>query len=230
MYGGKRVLGLITARGGSKGIPGKNIKYLAGVPLIEWTIRAAKKSKYIDRLVISTDDNAIASVASGLGCDVPFMRPSILARDASTSMDVIFHALDSLSEKYDYLLLLQPTSPFRTVDHIDAIIEQTIGAQVALSISVCKVKKHPAFFFNIEHGLLFPYEESVLQKRRQEMPDLYEHNGALYMADISYLTRTKSFGGPGAKAFVMDPLSSIDLDDSLDWELAELVVMRGLVK
>src|SRR5690606_9725040 len=126
MFGDKKVLGLITARGGSKGIPRKNIKLLGGKPLIAWTIDAALKSRYIDRLILSSDDNEIISIAKSLNCDVPFVRPSELATEISSSMDVVLHALDHVGEFFDFLLLLQPTSPFRTSEDIDAIIESCI--------------------------------------------------------------------------------------------------------
>jgi len=228
MYQGKTVLALITARGGSKGIPGKNIKYLADKPLINWTIDAAKKSAYIDRLILSSDDDNIMQQALSAGCEVPFKRPAELSMDSSNSMDVIVHALEQLTEEYDYLLLLQPTSPFRTVAQIDAIIEQGIGSETDITVSVTESKKHPAFMYTLDGNKLLPVINTQQQKRRQDMPKVYEHNGALYLASIPHLLRAKKFNGEGVAAFLMDTLSSVDLDEPCDWEFAEYLIMKGI--
>ena len=126
MIGDKSVLALIPARGGSKGVPGKNIRPAGGKPLIAWTIEAAKCSRYIDRLILSTDDPAIVAVAKQFGCDVPFMRPAELATDQADSMVVVRHALQAIGERYDYLVLLQPTSPLRIAADIDAAVERCL--------------------------------------------------------------------------------------------------------
>lgn len=228
MYQGKTVLALITARGGSKGIPGKNIKRLADKPLINWTIDAAKQSTYIDRLILSSDDDNIMQQALAAGCEVPFKRPAELALDSSNSMDVIVHALEQLTVQYDYLLLLQPTSPFRTVAQIDAIIEQGIGSGTDITVSVTESKKHPAFMYTLDGNKLLPVINTQQQKRRQDMSKVYEHNGALYLASIPHLLQVKSYNGDGVSAFVMDTLSSVDLDEPLDWEFAEYLIMKGL--
>jgi CMP-N,N'-diacetyllegionaminic acid synthase len=228
MYQGKTVLALITARGGSKGIPGKNIKRLADKPLINWTIDAAKQSAYIDRLILSSEDDSIIQQALAAGCEVPFKRPAELALDSSSSMDVIVHALEQLTVQYDYLLLLQPTSPFRTVAQIDAIIEQGIGSGTDITVSVTQSKKHPAFMYTLDGNKLLPVINTQQQKRRQDMPKVYEHNGALYLASIPHLLQVKSYNGEGVAAFLMDTLSSVDLDEPLDWEFAEYLIMKGL--
>src|SRR5690606_696725 len=178
MYNDKKILALITARGGSKGIPGKNTKLLGGKPLIAWTIEEALKSRYIDNLILSSDCDDIIATALSYGCDVPFVRPPELAADDSSSMDVILHALQVLNQNYDYLLLLQPTSPFRKSSDIDGIIEFTMRNNFDLSISVSKVKKSPAYLYKIEDLKLIPYIEATVQLRRQDMPSTYEHNGA----------------------------------------------------
>lgn len=229
MYKEKKILALIPARGGSKGIPGKNIKSLAGKPLISWTIDAAKQSDYIDHLIVSSDDDNIIKIAKEWGCDSPFKRPKHLAQDTSTSMDVVMHALEQLEESYDYLLLLQPTSPFRTTSHIDGIIEQTIDTGTKVVVSVTQSKKHPAFIYTLEDNKLCPFLGHQKQKRRQDMPQVYEHNGALYLASIPYLKEVKSYNVDGVGAFMMDALHSIDLDEPLDWEFAEYLATKGLL-
>ena len=126
MLNGKTILAIIPARGGSKGIPRKNIKPLAGKPLIAWTIEEAKKSKYIDRLILSSEDEEIIRIAKKWGCEVPFVRPKEFAEDETSGIEPILHAIETLSEKYDYVCLLQPTSPLRTVNDIDGCIKKCI--------------------------------------------------------------------------------------------------------
>jgi CMP-N-acetylneuraminic acid synthetase len=136
MIDGKGVLALITARGGSKGIPNKNIKLLGQKPLIQWTIEAARSSFYLDRIVVSSDSPTILTISEQLGCE-PLLRPDYLAEDDSTSVDVILHALENIKSEYDYLILLQPTSPFRRTKDIDGIIESIVkgGSEVMVSVA-----------------------------------------------------------------------------------------------
>lgn len=229
MINNKRILALITAREGSKGIPGKNIKPLGGLPLICWTINAAKESKYIDKLVLSSDGLEIIRIAHQYGCDAPFIRPKELAKDETSSMEVIEHALASLPEKFDYLLLLQPTSPFRTPNDIDLFIESSISKRI--SVSVCKLKKHPMYMYYIENEKLVPFfENGSLQLRRQDMPPAYEHNGALYLAEIETLSREKSFNTPHTAPYITTGDINIDIDTPDDWNYAELVAKRWSVK
>lgn len=228
MYQGKSILALITARGGSKGIPRKNIKTLAGKPLINWTIDAAKKSKYIDRLILSSDDDEIIEQALISGCEVPFVRPDYLAADDTRSMDVIIYTLENLNSEYDYLLLLQPTSPFRTTEQIDQIIKQGIDTASSVTVSVTESKKHPAFMYTLDREKLVPVTKKIKQERRQDMPHVYEHNGALYFAKVPHLLKVKTYDGDNVSAFVMNALSSIDLDEAIDWEFAEYLATRNL--
>jgi len=229
MYKGKSVLALIPARGGSKGIPGKNIKPLSGKPLLLWTIDEAKKSQYIDKLILSSDDDAIIKIAIEGGCDVPFERPVELAEDTTGSMDVIMHALDQLTERFDYLLLLQPTSPFRKAKDIDAIIKQCLDIDARMMISVTEAKKHPAFFFGLQEGKLIPVLGFQRQSRRQDMPKTYEPNGALYFSATDFLCQVQSYNVPEAHAFIMDAYSSVDIDEAVDWEFAEFLISKGHV-
>ncbi|GEN26709.1 hypothetical protein HVA01_03550 [Halovibrio variabilis] len=230
MYNGKKILALITARGGSKGIPGKNIKPLAGKPLINWTIESGLKSRYIDRLILSSDSDEIITTAQKAGCETPFKRPVALASDTSSSMDVIIHALNLIEGDYDYLLLLQPTSPFRTNLHIDSIIKKSIDNNSLSSVSVSRVKKHPAFFYSLEDNKLIPLLSKRKQTRRQDMPPVYECNGALYFTCIDFLKKERSFNTGIEEAFIMDPKYSLDLDENLDWKIAESFVEKGIIK
>lgn len=230
MYRDKKILALITARGGSKSIPRKNIKPLNGIPLINWTINAAKRSRYIDRLILSTDDHEIANIARSAGCEIPFMRPDELATDLATSMDVILHALENIKPDYDYLLLLQPTSPFRSTTQIDSIIEQGINNLVPITVSVSESKKHPSFMYTLENnGELTPTLPNQKHGRRQDMPKVFEYNGALYLAYIPHLKTVKSFKGEQVQAFVMDTITSVDIDEPLDWEFSEYLIEKGYI-
>ncbi|NBK99872.1 MAG: acylneuraminate cytidylyltransferase family protein, partial [Erysipelotrichia bacterium] len=220
MYKNKKILALITARGGSKGIPNKNIKLLGGKPLIAWTIDEAKKSAYIDHLILSSDSEEIIRVARSYGCDVPFVRPSELASDTSSSIDAILHALSVIDEDFDYLMLLQPTSPFRKVDDIDKVIEQTINRNLDLMISVARYKKHPSYLYKIENDKLIPYIETNKQLRRQDMPETYEHNGAIYFSTLKHMLENKTYNTPNATPYEMHGLVNLDIDTQEDWDYA----------
>lgn len=218
MIGQRRVLGLITARGGSKGLPGKNILPAAGKPLIAWTIDAARASRAIDRLVLSTDDDAIADVARAHGCDVPFMRPAALATDTASSMDVVMHALDVLPG-FDVVVLLQPTSPLRTAADIDDACEafSTSGAPACVTVSL--VEQSPYWMFQLGEGqtlqpiLVAPVGVS----RRQDLPPIYALNGAVYVADVLRLRQSRAFVGPETVASVMPLERAIDIDTAADF-------------
>lgn len=228
MYKQKSVLALITARGGSKGIPGKNIKLLGGKPLISWTIEAAKACPHIDRLILSSDDTDIIETAIAAGCEAPFRRPKELAADHTPSMDVIMHALAQLDIRYDYLLLLQPTSPFRTTAHIQQIIEQAIETESEMMVSVKKISNHPAFMFELKEGYLHSFFPQKQQVRRQDMPTAYQHNGALYFAKTEYLEHEQSFLTPKVRPFTMSGIANLDLDEPEDWLYAEYIIEKIL--
>ena len=226
MYRRNRILALITARGGSKGIPRKNIKPLGGKPLICWTIDAAMGSKYIDRLILSSDDEEIIHTAENANCEVPFVRPYELARDETSSMDVILHALAEIKESYEYLLLLQPTSPFRTAADIDGIIETCINKNAKMMVSVARLKKHPAFMYHLKGPYLESFFDVREQLRRQDMPTAYEHNGALYISTVEFIKKVKSYNVPEAMAFEMHGMVNIDIDEPTDWEYAEYLLFK----
>ncbi|WP_312909851.1 acylneuraminate cytidylyltransferase family protein [Stutzerimonas nitrititolerans] len=227
MINKKKVLALITARAGSKGISRKNINPLAGRPLIAWTIAAARQSLYVDRLIVSSDGADIIRIAVEHGCEAPFVRPASLAREESSSMDVIEHAIASLDEHFDYLLLLQPTSPFRTAGDIDCFLNYCIENDADIAVSVSKLKKHPMYMYRIENDRLVPFlDNGNVQLRRQDMPPAYEHNGALYFAKIDHLLRERSFNTSEAMAYITEGIINLDIDTPEDWERAELIARK----
>lgn len=229
-----RVLGIVPARGGSRAIPGKNVADLGGVPLLAWTARAAAGSA-LTRCVLSTDDAEIAAVGRAAGLDVPFQRPTELSTDAASSLDVALHALTHVEsegdERYDAVMLLQPTSPFRTRDDIDRAIALLQETEADSVISVVDVGgHHPARMKRIEDGRLIdpPYVEAVENQPRQELEPLVIRNGAIYLTRVEVL-RTRSFRGRDARALIMNAERSINIDVPLDLLLARSVVAEGLV-
>lgn len=230
MYKGKSILALITARGGSKGIPGKNIADLGGKPLIAWTIEAALQSKIIDRLILSTDDTKIADVAREYGSEVPFLRPAELAGDEASSVDVVLHALEQLHQEYDYLLLLQPTSPFRTASHIDQAVTYGLDKDSPLTVSVSASKKSPElFFYKDEEGGLDAVIKGQTISRRQDARPTYYYNGAFYLVDINYFRKVKSFKTEEAVGVELEAFVDVDIDEPADLEYARYIA-ASLIK
>lgn len=220
------VLAIIPARGGSKGLPGKNIRPLAGKPLIVHTIEQAQRSRYIDRIVLSSDDPKIIEISREAGCDVPFVRPDELASDTATSMDVVFHCLKNV-DNFDIVVLLQPTSPLRTAGHIDDCIESLLNEGVDTCISVAEVDKSPFWMFTTqEDGMLEPLFEQTFS-RRQDLPRTYEINGAVYVSPTKILARNGSFISAKTRGYVMTREQSIDIDTADDFSRAELLVARA---
>ena len=222
------VLGVIPARGGSKGIPRKNIRDMAGKPLIGWAIDEGLKSRYVDRLVLSTDDQEIARVARDYGAEVPFMRPPELARDTSTGIDPVIHMIDTLPEKYDYVVLLQPTSPLRTVEDIDGCIEQCIEHDADCCISMVEAATSPYYAFTLtrENRLKFVIEQDSYFTARQQLPKTYEPNGAVYVARCDWLRKTGKYLTGQTMAYIMPRERSLDVDDLFDFELCEMVLKK----
>ncbi len=221
MYNNKQVLGIIPARGGSKGIKRKNIKLLAGKPLIAWTIEEAKKSKYIDRLIVSTDDKEIIDISIEWGCEVPFIRPSRFAKDKTPGIAPVHHALGELPERYDYVVLLQPTSPLRTVKDIDGGIKKGIGNKTC--VSVTEATENPSQMFYSEGFNMRPViEESYVC--RQDMPKVYIVNGAIFMADTKWISGKDTFIDDETVMYVMPPERSYDIDTMNDFTLVENII------
>jgi CMP-N,N'-diacetyllegionaminic acid synthase len=221
------ILALIPARGGSKGIPRKNIKELCGKPLIAWSIEVALNADFVDHVVVSTDDEEIAKIALNYGAEVPFLRPPELAQDETPGIDPVLHALGKLP-KFDSILLLQPTSPLRNVSDIDGILKMCQEHQAPAAVSICESSKHPNWMFYCgENGNLSPYEDLPIAKRRQELPKIYTVNGALYLAKTSWLLEHKSFFSPDTLGYTMPSDRSEDIDSPFDWEVVEFLMKKN---
>jgi len=216
------ILALIPARGGSKEILRKNIKLLHGKPLINWTIETASKTKYIDKLIVSTDDLEISEIAKKAGAEVPFMRPEQISKDDTPGIEPALHAIKQMPD-FDWLLLLQPTSPLRTVEDIEGIINFCRNNNSSSAVSICKVNKHPYWMYHRDKNFkLKPFiEDRPKFSGRQGFSPLYITNGALYFAKVDWLLKNKSFIGAETLAFEMPIDRSIDLDSLYDWDIAE---------
>lgn len=227
----KTVLAIIPARGGSKGIPGKNIREIAGKPLIAWTIEAAKKSKYIDRLILSSDDNDIIEVAKEWGCEVPFVRPSELARDDTPGIATVLHAIEALPEHYEYVVLLQPTSPLRSVNDIDDCIRTCIDHYAASCVSVTEPERSPYLMYSLDSTdhLLPLIEQFKHFSRRQDLPKVYALNGAIYVAKSVWLKSNLTFVSDETIAYEMPKHRSIDIDTEIDLKFAEFLLVEHFV-
>lgn len=224
------VIALITARGGSKSIPRKNVKMLAGKPLIAWTVEAALQSQNINRVVISTDDEEIAGVAQSYGAEVPFLRPAVLARDDSSHISVAMHALEMLHEgidmENDWLLLLQPTSPCRVAEDIDNAVAIARKHAADAVIGVSEVENHPFLTKRIrEDGSIESFVKTdIPYLRRQDLPQAYGINGAIYLNRCKSLMTEKTFTPMRTFPYIMPPERSLDVDTEWDFYLAELIL------
>ena len=225
MINGKTFLAVIPARGGSKRLPRKNVLDLAGKPLIAWTIEAAKNSKYIDKFIVSTDDQEIKTVSEQYGAEV-LTRPGELATDTATSVDVVLHAINAQNKSYDYVVLLQPTSPLRTAQHIDEAIELLFEKNAKAIISVCETDHSPLWSNTLpEDGSMDNFiREEVKGKRSQDLPTYYRLNGAVYIADTQSVINEKSFYPENTYSYPMEKSLSIDVDDAFDFKLLEVVL------
>jgi N-acylneuraminate cytidylyltransferase/CMP-N,N'-diacetyllegionaminic acid synthase len=235
MFKGKKILALIPARGGSKGLPGKNKKALCGKPLIAWTIAAAKKSGYIDDIIVSTDDFYIAKIAKKYGARVPFMRPAKFATDAAPAIAVMINTREWLKkhkENYDIIVYLQPTSPLRVADDIDNGIKLFFEKNSNSVVSVCKSAKPKYLINNLPaNGNMKNFlTSSNANKNRQQHKDTFEINGALYIAFFDYICSKKSWYGSKTFAYLMPRSRSIDIDTELDFRIAEFILENGLNK
>jgi CMP-N,N'-diacetyllegionaminic acid synthase len=222
MIDGKTVLAVIPARGGSKGVPRKNIRELGGKPLIAWTIEEAKKSKYIDRLILSSDDQEIIEVAKSFGCEVPFVRPAELALDETPGIDPILHAIDMLPG-YDMVVLLQTTSPLRKVSDIDGCIERCVEGKAKSAVSVTPVEESPYWMYTVDSsGKMTPLMSSnKFYTRRQDMPPVYVLNGAVYVVYGDWLQKHKTLVTEDTLSFFMPQSRSCDIDTELDFRLVQ---------
>jgi len=230
-----KILALIPARGGSKGIPKKNIKPLLGKPLISWTIEQAQKSKYISRVFVSTEDREIAAIAGQSGVEIPFLRPDEFAQDTSPTGDAIIHALDmfeKMGEHYDILVLLEPTSPLRKTDDIDNAIEMYIqNAHVSESlVSVGEVQlENPYIMKIIENDHVVPFiqnEQTFFQ--RQQLPAIYFPYGVIYLSTVQAFRKCGTFYQKTTRAYKIERWQNYEIDDIYDFYCVEAVLKTKL--
>lgn len=224
-----KILAIIPARGGSKGVPRKNIRELAGKPLIAWTINEAKKSNYITQTILTSEDPEIIEVAKQYGCEVPFVRPLALAQDDTPGIDPVLHAIEQCPG-FDYVVLLQPTSPLRTVEDIDGCIEKALQYQADFCVSVTEPEKSPYWMYQInDNEVMEPLLElDNLPSRRQKLQKVYALNGAVYVAKIEKLKEKKTFLPPKTLAFIMEKEHSIDIDTEWDFNICEWYLKNNI--
>lgn len=225
-------LGLVTARGGSKGLPRKNLRNFAGKPLIVWTVEAALGARSLDRVVVSTEDDEIAAITHKAGAEVPFRRPIELAADGTPHVSVVEHALewaDRQSERPDRLVILQPTSPLRTAGDIEAACRLADDRKAAAVVSVSKVKPHPfrARTLGASGELGPPLSFGPDAPRRQDLPQTVAPNGAIYVVDVEAFRRERSLFPEGTLAYVMPMERSVDIDTEEDFRLAERLFLSA---
>ncbi|TLD96617.1 acylneuraminate cytidylyltransferase family protein [Helicobacter jaachi] len=225
----KRFLAIIPARAGSKRLPDKNIKSLCGKPLLAWSIKSALDSKYIDEVVVSTDSSVYAEIAKDYGANVPFLRPECLASDTTTTFDVLEHCIrfyeQNLQKEFDYIVLLQPTSPLREAWHINESCQKLLDSNANSLISVCKCEHSPLWSNTLAEdesmdNFLSP---KVLNVRSQDLPAYYRLNGVIFIAKTKALLQAKSFFMPHSIAYKMDTMYSSDIDTPLDFEIASVI-------
>lgn len=226
-----RILGIIPARKGSKGVRNKNIRNLGDIPLIEWTIRAARQSS-LDKVIVSTDGHEIAKHSKCLGIDVPFIRPDYLSGDAASSIDVINHAVEHFESKgqfYDAVMMLQPTTPFRLTEDIQLAIELFTNnyKHIDSVISVVDVEgHHPARmkYMDSDQKLIDPpFCEEFENQPRQNLRPMYIRNGAIYLTKVATL-KENSFKGENSVALVMPQFRSVNIDTEFDFAMAEWIL------
>ena len=225
-----KVLAIIPARGGSKGLPKKNIKELGNKPLIAWSIDAAKQSQLIDRVIVSTDSDEILKIATEYDAEAPFKRPKELASDTATTLDVLTHAINyykQQNQEFDYLVLLQPTSPFRKEGDIDKMIKLAIESNADMVVSVKETSANPYYvlFEENENGFLKKSKEANFT-RRQDCPTVYEYNGSIYVIKIDSLLKQNSLVFSKTIKYEMDEYHSVDIDNQFDFDFAEFLLLK----
>lgn len=228
MIDGRRVLGLIVARGGSKGLPRKNLLPLGGRPMVTWSVAAAAGSALLDSVVISTDDPEIAEAARGAGAAAPFLRPAELATDTASVYDAIRHALETLEERFDLVALLQATSPLRRSADVDAAIRALVEGDATTCVSVTPTAKSPFWqFYRDDDGGLTPIlDEGGLRKRRQDLPPCVELNGAVYVATVDWLATADTFLSDRTVSVMMPRERSVDIDTAADYAVAQALLLQ----
>lgn len=232
-----KVLGVITARGGSKRIPRKNVKELCGKPLIYYTIKAALESKLLNKVILSSDGDEIINIAKEMGIEVPFKRPIELAKDDTLTIDVIIHAVDFVEKNQgffpDIVVILEPTSPLRTAEDIDNALRIHLETNADSVVGVSKTDHwHPLRAKKIIDGILYDYcMEEKEGVRRQDLPPAYFRNGAFYSVKRDVLMNEHKLYGKVTCPYIMPPERSIDINENMDFKLAEILikpVFRGI--
>ncbi len=219
-------IALIPARGGSKGIPRKNIKLFNSKPLIYWSIKTALESESIDRVIVSTEDEEIAEISRSFSAEVPFLRPQYFAEDDSLSIDVVLHALRNLSD-VENVLLMQPTSPLRRTVDIEGIFKIRSEFDSDSAVSLTKADKNPDLFFSLDSNKrIKPCSKKIKFLPRQAYPEKFILNGALYLSTIKSLFDNNSFVSSNTIGYIMPKEYSIDIDTQLDWEIGEFLMSK----
>lgn len=237
MYKSKKIIATILARGGSKGLPNKNIKPMLGKPLLGYTIEQAKVSKYLDKIVLSTDDQSIAKIANEFGLKTPFLRPAELARDDSPSADAILHAINwckGKREEFDVLVLLEPTSPLRKKTDIDKAIKLFIDNFNKADTLLCLGKihsdtEHPIGAKIVENGYIKPFiKDGMSFYQRQQLPKAYGIYGGIYISKIDTYRKTKSFLTNKTIPYFVERWQEFEIDDYIDWVCVEAVMKEKI--
>ncbi|WP_018249169.1 pseudaminic acid cytidylyltransferase [Orenia marismortui] len=223
-----RIIAIIPARSGSKGLKDKNIKELNKKPMIAYTIEAAKKSGIFKDIIVSTDSREYAEIAIKYGADAPFLRSKELSNDAASSIDVIIDVLSEmkkLGKEYNYFMLLQPTSPLRTSQNIKEAYELLVEKEANAVVSVCETEHSPLLANTLDENLsLDNFLDEAKNMRRQDLTFFYRVNGAIYISKVRYFLKFKDFYKEKSFAYIMDKRESIDIDNYIDFKLAEVLL------
>jgi CMP-N-acetylneuraminic acid synthetase len=238
MYKGKSFIGIIPARGGSKGLPGKNIRNLCGKPLIVWSIESGLQSRYLDEVMVTTDSRDIADISSKAGAAVPFLRPPELARDESGTLDAVEHTLacyqEQMGRKFDYVVLLEPTSPLREAGDIDTMIEKLVDNEEIFDsiVSVGEVHEHPSIMKKLSGDAMEPYcSDLTLTTRRQDNPPAYFPYGVAYITKTSVLFAERTFYPVRSTWYKIKRFQNYEIDDLYDFLAIENIMKheKGLI-
>lgn len=232
-----KILYIITARGGSKGVPRKNIKLLGGIPLVAYKIIAAQKCHYDGRIIVSTDDEEIAEISRKYGAEVPFLRPAELATDSASSVDVVLHTMNWVSEnseeKYDYVCLMEPSSPFASYKDFDKAIKLMVEKDADTLLGMKETEVNTVFIHSLdEKGGLSEFYHAIKDLssiRRQDQRKEYTMNGCMYIAKWDYFMKNKMFHSENSVPYIMPEEVSIEIDTPLNYELACKIIEEGIV-
>ncbi|PCJ20685.1 MAG: acylneuraminate cytidylyltransferase [Candidatus Cloacimonadota bacterium] len=229
MYKNQTFLGIIPARKGSKGLPGKNIKNLHGKPLIAWSIQSGLKSKYLDEVIVTTNCEETIKIAKHFGAKTPFIRPEYLSEDETSSFDVLLHTINyykQLNQEFDYIVLLEPTSPLREVKDIDLAIENLLSSNAQSIVGVSLTEdQNPAFLVKLDqNNYLNKYDIKSSTLRRQDIDDVYFYEGSIYISETKSYLSNKSFYHSKTIAHVIPKFKSLEIDDIYDFLMVESIM------